>query len=156
MSTDLILRLGLLLLLAVVVWLAVMMGKFYVEGQRRRALAAKPLNMALETGTGETPTNSPSTIRVLSFSSTNCHQCKQLQAPALERLLEARLGAVTIIKVDATTDHDLVQTYRVMTVPSTVVLDIHGNAHAINYGFTNTNRLLSQVDEVLAKAASVQ
>lgn len=155
MSTDLILRLELLLLLVVVVWLAVMMGRDYVEGQRRRALAAKPLDISLGISTGETSTDGPPSIRILSFSSANCHQCKQLQAPALERLLEARPEAVTIIKVDATTDHDLVQMYRVMTVPSTVVLDPHGNAHAINYGFTNTNRLLSQVDEVLAKAASV-
>ena len=56
------------------------------------------------------------------------------------------------MEVDAATEHDLVQTYRVMTVPSTVVLDTNGNAHAVNYGFANTNRLLSQVDEILTKA----
>jgi thiol-disulfide isomerase/thioredoxin len=125
----------------------------FVERQRRRALAAAPLNISPKISTEETATDSPSSVQILSFSSINCHQCKRLQAPALERVLEARPEAVTIIKVDATTERDLVQTYRVMTVPSTVVLDPSGNAHAINYGFTNTDRLLTQVDEALAKVS---
>jgi hypothetical protein len=33
-------------------------------------------------------------------------------------------------------------------VPTTVVLDATGRARAVNYGFTNTQRLLEQVDEV--------
>jgi len=37
----------------------------------------------------------------------------------------------------------------VLTLPTTVVLDAAGRAHAVNYGFANTQRLLEQVDEVL-------
>jgi hypothetical protein len=69
--------------------------------------------------------------------------------------LEVRGETVTVIKVDATTDEDLVRTYRVLTLPSTVILNTEGKAHAINYGFADTHRLLTQVDEVLAKTASV-
>jgi thioredoxin-like negative regulator of GroEL len=107
-------------------------------------------------GAGETATESVSPVRILSFSSPDCHQCKQLQAPALERVLEARQENVAVMKVDVTTEQDLTQAYRVLTVPSTVVLDKEGQAHAVNYGFTNTHRLLAQVDEVLAKVASLQ
>ncbi len=56
--------------------------------------------------------------------------------------------------VDATMEHQLTQAYHVLTVPSTVVLDAEGNAHAVNYGFANTQRLPQQVDEALAKVAS--
>ena len=51
-------------------------------------------------------------------------------------------------------EHQLTQAYHVLTVPSTVVLDAEGNAHAVNYGFANTQRLPQQVDEALAKVAS--
>jgi hypothetical protein len=34
-------------------------------------------------------------------------------------------------------------------VPTTVVLDETGKAHAINYGFANLQRLLEQVDAIL-------
>lgn len=152
---EILIRLGLLVLLSIITWLLVLLGRFFVEKQRRRALAAAPLNISPGISTGEIAANSPCSVQILSFSTTNCRQCKQLQTPALERVLEARPEGVTIIRVDATTERDLVQTYRVMTVPSTVVLDPNGNAHAVNYGFTNTNRLLTQVDEALAKVSLV-
>jgi hypothetical protein len=144
-------RLGILLLLAIGGGLLVLLGRRFVESQRRRALSAVPPITLAGVGTGETATNTA--VRILSFSSPDCQQCKRLQTPALERLLEARGETVTVIKVDATTDQDLVRTYRVLTVPSTVVLNTEGKAHAINYGFADTHRLLTQVDEVLARFA---
>jgi hypothetical protein len=50
--------------------------------------------------------------------------------------------------------NELAQRYQVLTVPTTVVLDATGQAHAVNYGFANTKRLLEQIDEVVAKVAS--
>ncbi len=50
---------------------------------------------------------------------------------------------------------ELTERYRVLTVPTTVVLDASGRAHAVNYGFANTQRLLEQVDTVLAETAQV-
>jgi Thioredoxin len=154
--SEIIMRLGLLLLLGTATWLLVLAGKHFVEKQRRQALTATPPTILSGIGTGETTPNSISPVRILAFSSIDCHQCKQLQAPALERVVEARQGDVTIMEVDAATEHDLVQTYHVLTVPSTVVLDTNGNANAVNYGFANTNRLLTQVDEVLTKVPALE
>jgi hypothetical protein len=151
--SEIIMRFGVLLLLAIGGGLLVLLGRRFVESQRRRALSAAAPSSLPEMGTGETATNTA--VRILSFSSPDCQQCKRLQAPTLERVLEARGETVTVVKIDATTDQDFVRTYRVLTVPSTVVLNTEGKAHAINYGFADTHRLLSQVDEVLAKAASV-
>jgi len=58
-----------------------------------------------------------------------------------------------VVDVDATTERDLVQAYHVMTVPSTVILDAAGQAQAVNYGFAHTQRLLTQIDQVLAQRA---
>lgn len=149
--SDILIRLSLLLLLGIVTWLLVLVGKRFVEKRRHQALSAAPLSTLPDTGGAEAAANT--LIRILAFSTDDCRQCKRLQAPALGRLLDVRRETVTIIKVDATTEHDLTQTYGVFTVPSTVVLDIKGQAHAINYGFANTKRLLSQVDEVLAKVS---
>jgi thioredoxin 1 len=151
--SEILIRLGLLFLLGIVVWLLILLGGRFVNNQRRHALSAAPPSALSGIGTGETATNTA--VRILSFSSPDCHQCKRLQTPALERVLEARREGVTVIKVDAATEHDLVQTYRVLTVPSTVILDTEGRAHAINYGFANTDCLLTQIDEILVKAPSL-
>ena len=88
-------------------------------------------------------------VRILAFSSATCHQCHQLQAPALKRVLEARGTDVSVVDVDAPGEPELTQHYQVLTVPTTVVLDAMGHARAVNYGFANTGKLLEQVDEVL-------
>lgn len=149
-------RLLVLVLASIATWLVVWSGRRYVETQRRRALAAAPIGIITTSGSAargmpdEQVVNS-SSVRILAFSSADCHQCHQLQAPALQRVLEARGERVSVLEVDATAEHELVQTYHVLTVPSTVVLDASGNAHAVNYGFANTQRLLAQVDGAMAK-----
>ena len=149
---EIVMRLGILAVVGMVTVLLVWTGRSYVEAQRRHALAAGTLDdgntTALEDG------HAP--IRILAFSSADCRQCHQLQEPALQRILQARGEAVRIVDVDATSDEQLVQAYHVLTVPSTVILDAAGNAHAVNYGFANTQRLLDQVDEVLAKGFSLK
>jgi thioredoxin 1 len=150
---EVITRWDLLLLLSIATWQLVVVGKCLVEKRRQQARAATPVSVLAASGARETTTDT--SVRILSFRSENCHQCKRLQAPALERLLEARPEGVTITEVDATSEHELTQAYRVLTVPSTVVLDTEGHAHAINYGFANTQLLLTQVDQVLAKVPSL-
>jgi thioredoxin-related protein len=144
-------RFGLLVLVSLALLLLVWMGKSVVERQRKRAFAAAPLVMN-ETNEGV----SPSTVRILAFSSEDCVQCHTLQAPAFQRLQQARGSAVSIVDIDAPTSPELTHRYRVLTVPTTVVLDAKGQVHAVNYGFANTQRLLAQVDEAIAKAGENQ
>ena len=150
---EIVIRLGLLLLIGTLAWLLIQLFRGFIETQRRQALTAAPLrNLSFPESTeSEQPAAAHSHVRILAFSSEDCRQCHQLQAPALQRVVMARGNIVTVVEVDATTEHELVQTYRVMTVPSTVILDATGRAQAINYGFANTQRLLTQVDEVLAQ-----
>ena len=144
--SDVGIRLLILALVSVGAFLLVWFGRRFVEQRRQRVLGASP-RMHHEADT--TPN---SHISILAFSSEDCRQCHQLQAPALKRVIEARGEQVSIVEVDAPTSPELTERYQVLTVPTTIVLDATGKAHAVNYGFANTKRLLEQVDSVLAIA----
>ena len=148
--TVFMLRIGVLVLVSILLLLVVWSGRRFVEAQRRRALAAVPLT----SGGGDTEADaSLSLVRILAFSSADCRQCHEMQIPALQRVLDARGSKVSVAEVDAPNSPDLAQRYRVLTLPSTVIMDAAGRAHAVNYGFANTQRLLDQVDEVLAQVS---
>lgn len=93
----------------------------------------------------------PARVCILAFASEECHQCHILQAPVLRRVKEAHGDIVTIVDIDASNAPELTSRYHVVTVPTTVLLDVKGKAHAVNYGFTNAQSLLKQVDEILVR-----
>jgi thiol:disulfide interchange protein len=142
-----VLRLGVLAVVSLVAWLIVWAGKKYVGRSRRRALNSAPIVLPQVPGAGSDA--SRSAVSILAFSSADCRQCKQLQEPALQRVLAARSGSVAVVTVDAPGSPDLTEHYSVLTVPTTVVLDASGKAHAVNYGFAPAQRLLEQVDALL-------
>ena len=143
-----LLRASVLVSVSILLLLVVWSGRRFVEMQRRRALAAVPIN----SGNGEIDA-SLSQVHILAFSSDDCRQCHEMQIPALQRVLDARGSKVSVAEVDAPNSPDLTQRYRILTLPSTVIMDASGRAHAVNYGFANTQRLLDQVDEVLAQVS---
>src|SRR5689334_10090449 len=124
-----VMRLGVLAGVALAIWLAARVGRSYVGRSRRRALNSAPIVLPQVAGVGSDAFSS--TVRILAFSSADCRQCKQLQEPALQRVLEARSGSVAVVEVDAPSSPDLTEHYRVLTVPTTVVLDASGKAHAV-------------------------
>ncbi len=126
-----------------ITWLFVWSGRRFVELRRRQVLDAAP--SAPQRESNDTSTR----VRILAFSSEDCRQCHQLQEPALRRLLEKRGEIVNVEYIDAPSEPELTRQYQVLTVPTTVVLDTMGKAHAVNYGFANVQRLLEQVDAVL-------
>lgn len=133
-------RIAVLLVISVATWLAVIAGRNIIESQRRRALSAAPL---LSGGVAN------AAVRILVFSSADCRQCHTMQAPAVQRVLVARGDVVSAEEIDAPNTPELAERYHVMTVPTTVVLDSAGRAHAVNYGFTSTVKLLTQIDALL-------
>ena len=150
---DILLRIGILVLVSLLSCAIVWYGRRFVEKRRQIALAALPLQSLSDTnGTDAFTARVP--VRILAFSSVDCHQCHTLQTPALQRVTEARKYQVSVEEIDAPGSPELTQRYQVLTVPTTVVLDAAGHVHAVNYGFANTQRLLEQVDGVLSAVAS--
>ena len=138
---DSLIRLGVLALAVVLIAAIVWSGRLFVARQKRAALAAAPLD--------QSPTGK---VRILAFSSADCTQCHTLQQPALRRLQDLRGTDIDVVEIDAPAAPELTRRYRILTVPSTVVLNPAGEAHAINYGFANLHKLQQQIDAVLAPA----
>ncbi len=143
--SPIVVRLIVLAAVVVAAILAVVVARAVVARQRRLALAAQPLPLEL----GDTS----AAVRILAFSTPDCVQCHTMQTPALHRVRAARGKAVDVREIDALDMPELAQRYHIVTVPSTVVLDAAGKAHAVNYGFANTHRLLAQIDAILAEAS---
>ena len=129
-----------LILIAVLVW----GGRFFVARQKRLALATAPIE--------DTPGRADGKVRILAFGSADCTQCHTLQQPALRRLQALRGDTIDVVEIDAPAAPDLAKRYRILTVPSTVVLNPAGEPHAINYGFANLHKLQQQIDTILVPA----
>ncbi|HTI13514.1 MAG TPA: thioredoxin family protein [Dictyobacter sp.] len=148
--TPFVIRLCILLLVALFTWLIVWSGRRFVEQRRQRALNALPTPIPF-VATDEQETLLPH-VRILAFSSEDCTPCHRLQHPALLRVQNMRGESVSVTEIDAPASPELAQRYQVLTVPTTVVLDADGKAHAVNYGFANAHRLLEQVDAILSQS----
>ncbi len=72
-----------------------------------------------------------------------CVQCVQLQEPALRRLSEER--GVFVRKVRAVDDPELVRRFRILTVPSTVVIGPERRVRSVNLGFVDADALAQQL-----------
>ena len=81
---------------------------------------------------------------ILYFTGPNCTVCHVAQRPALRRLREV-LADVTVREIDVAVDPLTARAYRVMTLPTTVVLDPHGRTTAVNVGFASEAALRDQV-----------
>jgi Thioredoxin len=141
---DFVIRLGILALVALAVWLAVRVGRRIIDSERRQGLTAIPLSPAAVEGSPQ------ARVRILAFSSETCRPCHTLQRPALEAITAELGDVVAVTWIDAPTSPELTERFHVLTVPTTVVLDARNQAQAINYGFAPTNRLLKQINTILA------
>ena len=85
--SKMVIRLSIVVVIGAVVVLLVWLGRWFVEAQRRKALAAAPLSPLV--GAGDTSEAAHAPVRILAFKSADCRQCRDLQEPALtQRLLE--------------------------------------------------------------------
>lgn len=126
--------------------LALGAGALALQRARQRQLVGSLVGTAAATGTGRVPD-------ILYFTGENCTVCHVAQRPALQRLREL-VEDVAIREIDVALDRASARAYRVMTLPTTVVLDPSGRATAVNAGFAAESVLRDQV--VAARATSGQ
>lgn len=89
------------------------------------------------------PVNGKPTL--LYFSADYCLPCKLQQAPIVEQLA-AKFGDSIAVKLYNVTEHpDLASQYKVLTLPTTVVINTHGQVAHINYGVTRLGKLETQL-----------
>lgn len=82
---------------------------------------------------------------LLYFTGEHCAPCKFQQTPIVEKL-RAKLGNSIAIKIyDVSTQPDLASQYKVLTLPTTIVLDRAGRVAHLNYGVTGQHKLETQL-----------
>lgn len=87
----------------------------------------------------------PGKPTLLYFTGEYCTVCKFQQTPIVESL-RARLGeSIAVQTYDVSTRPEIAARYRVLTLPTTVVLDAQGGVRAINYGVTGQSKLEAQL-----------
>jgi thioredoxin 1 len=79
------------------------------------------------------------------FTTPDCVPCKTIQRPAIERVSNVLGENLEIIEINAYDQPELAQTWGVMSVPTTFVLDTHGEARYVNNGVARAEKLLEQI-----------
>lgn len=82
---------------------------------------------------------------LLYFTADYCTTCRLRQTPVVQELV-ARLGnCVAVEAYDVTKNQDLAKKYKVLTLPTTVIINREGQVNAVNYGLTSLAKLEQQL-----------
>lgn len=142
-----------LLLLAPLIAVVVIGGAAGVLQLQRRS-QRRLIGSVVEVETWERPrlAHEPS---LLYFTGVHCTVCHVAQRPAL-RALQVRVGSgLRVREIDVADDPELARKYRVLSLPTTIVLRADNSVAAVNTGFAATDVLARQlVDAGLLELAS--
>jgi thiol-disulfide isomerase/thioredoxin len=79
------------------------------------------------------------------FTTPDCVPCKTVQRPAIDRVSKILGEKLEVIEINAYDQPDLAQTWGVMSVPTTFVVDTRGEARYVNNGVARAEKLLEQI-----------
>ena len=88
---------------------------------------------------------------LLYFSSVDCAPCRLQQAPILDGLRQALGNSVRFQEYDAVENPELASRYRVLTVPTTLVIAPGGQVVAVNHGLAQADKLGRQLAQAGAR-----
>ena len=91
---------------------------------------------------------------VLFFSSTTCAVGHTAQRPALDAMTAQLDRPLPIREIDVAQEPEVARRYRVMSLPTTIVLGGGGDVVAINVGFASAEKLATQIAQGTALAPS--
>lgn len=90
-------------------------------------------------------TQLPNKPVIVYFTTPDCTPCKTVQRPALSRVLQLLGDSLEVVEIDATQRPDLAKQWGVMSVPTTFLLDVRGEARYVNNGVTRAEKLMEQL-----------
>jgi len=114
-------------------------GALWLAWRRVKLWLRHSIHVDQETLNDDQPT-------LLYFSSPDCAPCHLQQSPILASLQESLGDCVSFQEYDAVAHPDLARRYRVLTVPTTVVIAPNGEVVAVNYGVTQAKKLQRQLE----------
>ncbi len=86
----------------------------------------------------------PGHTTVLYFYTDTCEPCRREQKPELE-LLATHTPNVIVRPIDAVAERPIARRFKILSVPTTMVIGDDGRVSAVNYGVARRERLLGQV-----------
>ena len=92
---------------------------------------------------------------LLYFTADYCASCKFQQTPIIDDIAAQFGNMITVRSCDVSIDPEFAGRYKVLTLPTTIVLDIDGRVISLNYGLAGRDRLAGQLLEA-AKYQQVQ
>jgi len=126
-----------LLLVAVLAAAGLVIYRLYTRRHVQR-VASAPRDLLLHGLREGVPT-------IVYFTTPQCMPCKTQQMPALQTL-QTELGErLQVVRVDATEQPEAAERWGVFSVPTTFVLDRHGQAREVNYGVADAAKLRRQL-----------
>jgi thiol-disulfide isomerase/thioredoxin len=84
---------------------------------------------------------------ILYFTTPDCAPCRTVQGPAVEELRKQFGERLQIFKVDASEKTELANHWGVLSVPTTFIVDAHGQPRHVNNGVTSAAKLRQQLRE---------
>ncbi|MEE8482484.1 MAG: thioredoxin family protein [Acidiferrobacterales bacterium] len=85
---------------------------------------------------------------ILYFTAPGCAPCRTVQRPALQSLEAQYDDQLQVITVDAMEQTEIANHWRVVSVPTTFVLDSSGAPQAVNMGVARTDKLQRQLANI--------
>ena len=81
---------------------------------------------------------------LLFFTGEHCTTCRYRLKPAIESLLRD-LAGLRVVEIDAAREDRLARRFKVLSLPTTVLLAADGRVGAVNYGFAPGEQLRAQL-----------
>ncbi len=90
----------------------------------------------------------PGKPAILYFTDPGCAPCQTLQDPALEQVAAQFGERLQIIKVQALENPHLTDSWGVLSLPTTFIIDTRGRPRGVNHGVARAPRLLDQLQAI--------
>lgn len=136
--TDLILRLSIAI---AIILMGIVLYQLWTRA-RLAFLRARPYALAgLEDWR-------PGIPAILYFTTPDCVLCRTIQRPAMETLRAQFGNRLQIITIDASVRTDLADSWGVLSIPTTFIIDAQGQPRQVNNGSVSAATLRAQLREL--------
>ena len=82
---------------------------------------------------------------LLYFAGEYCQPCKFQQTPIVEQIVSKLGDSIAVKKYDVSAHPELASRYKVLTLPTTIILDESGQVTHVNYGVAKRDKLEAQL-----------